>query len=80
MDKITKALRKLQTKDQRLAELIIERLILRQFTGLNIIKLKGNKGLFRVRAGRLRIIFRLTPIAVIIEDVGLRNENTYKNI
>lgn len=79
MDKIDKSLKRLQPKDRFLAESIVSRLIARKFQDLNIVKLKGHKHILRVKVGRLRIIFRLTPEAVIILEIGLRSEKTYRD-
>lgn len=46
---------------------------------LNIEKLSGS-GLFRVRAGRYRIIFTMQGDDIVLVDIRLRNEGTYRDI
>ena len=77
MKKLKKLLKKLHPKDRKLAQFIINRLVARDFFGLNIVKLKSQKDLFRVKAGRLRIVYNLTDDTIIIKQVGLRSEKTY---
>lgn len=79
MNKIEKSLKRLANRDQALAYSIVARLVARKFEGLNMAKLKGHNDIFRVKAGRLRIVFRLTAEAVIILRIGLRSEKTYRN-
>ena len=79
MDKIEKSLRKLSFKERQRAEEIVARLIVGQWQGLEIIPLKGSRGIFRVRFGSCRIIFSLLNKEVNILFVGRRNEKTYKN-
>lgn len=60
-------------------ERLVEKIIDRDLTGLDCKKLKGLKNIFRVRKGRIRIIFELIdskePSIITIER---RTENTYK--
>ena len=47
---------------------------------LNIEKLSGSSELFRIGAGRYRIIFSMQGNNIELIDVRLRNEGTYRNI
>lgn len=79
MDKIQKAIGKLSKEHKEIFDILSRKLLLRDFSGLNITRLKGNKDIFRLRRGRLRIIFRYIQGNLDLLDVGLRNENSYRN-
>jgi mRNA-degrading endonuclease RelE of RelBE toxin-antitoxin system len=51
----------------------------RDFAGLNVSKLKGSKDVYRFKHGRLRVIYFYNGSSLEILDVGLRNDNTYRN-
>ncbi len=78
MNKIDKFLRKLSYKERLEIEKTIGLIILEKFDGLDIKKLKGINNLFRVRKGRIRIIYGITfekmPIIIAID---YRNDTTY---
>jgi mRNA-degrading endonuclease RelE of RelBE toxin-antitoxin system len=50
----------------------------RDFLGLNMAKMKGHKDTYRVKHGRLRVIFRMNPHEIFVLEVGLRSEKTYR--
>lgn len=79
MDAIKKALAKLPKKYQAIFDLLIYRLTARDFLGLDLVKLKGHKDVYRVKQGKLRIIFRMDGDRLLILEVGLRSEKTYRN-
>lgn len=79
MDKIQKALKKFSVKEKRLVDETVEKLMALHWTGLNIVKLKGNLNLFRVRKGNLRIIFRVQDKEVEILAIDRRSEKTYRD-
>lgn len=79
MDKIQKAIAKLPKEYKEIFDAVSRRLLFRDFFGLNITKLKGHKGVFRFRRGRLRIIFRYIAGNLELLEVGLRNESTYRD-
>lgn len=78
MDKIEKFLAKLSKKDFLLAQELIRCLVQGQNHGLHITKLKGQTDTYRLRHGRLRIIYTKPQAGVVVLAIGLRNENTYK--
>ena len=80
MDKITKALEKLERRERDKVELAIARILLRQLAEYDVKKVQGLKNLYRIRIGRHRIIFFMTKERVIVVDVTKRDENTYKNL
>lgn len=78
MDKITKALTKLSAKEREVVKSILLRLREEQLAGLGIQKLKGRKDIFRVRKGRIRIVYRRTGAGTAILAIERRSETTYK--
>jgi len=57
---------------------IIKALQLGRFDNLNIKKLKGFQDVFRVRKGRLRIVYQLLDRKIIILKIDKRKKDTYK--
>lgn len=81
MDKIEKALSKLTEKEREAIKDILTQLQAGSFENLDIKKLKGRSDIFRVRKGKLRIIYRLIKEREIyILTVERRTETTYKNL
>ena len=78
MDKIEKALKKLNAKERDSIKKILLQLNKGDVGGLEFTKLKGSKDIFRVRKGSMRIIFKLTNGEVFILAVERRSERTYK--
>lgn len=80
MDKIQKAIVKPPKNYQADFQFLLIRLLARDFLGLDVAKLKGGSNLYRLKHGRLRIIFTLTAKELRIMQVGLRSDKTYKNL
>jgi mRNA-degrading endonuclease RelE of RelBE toxin-antitoxin system len=80
MDKIDKALLKLTERERVWTEEIFDKMVRRDFGGLNIKKLKGHADIFRVRKGKLRVIYRLKDEHFSILYIGRRDERTYDNL
>jgi len=79
MDKLDKALQKLSPKEKDIFEEVLRRLRQNKTIGLNLIKLKGHRDVYRVRKGGLRIIFRCTHDGGIdLLDLDRRSEDTYR--
>ena len=78
MEKIKKAIAKLPKEYKTKFDWLMLKLWARDFSGLNMIKLKGQNNLFRVRKGRLRVIFRFSHGGLEVISIDLRNEKTYK--
>ena len=78
MDKIDKALNELIFKEKERIKNIIKALQLGRFDNLNIKKLKGFQDVFRVRKGRLRIVYQLLDRKIIILKIDKRKKDTYK--
>lgn len=79
-DKIKKLLAKLSPKEREIIKLLIMRVKLDDTVGLDIKQLKGHADLFRVRKGRLRIIYRKSGAKFLIVRIDRRNEKTYKDL
>jgi mRNA-degrading endonuclease RelE of RelBE toxin-antitoxin system len=79
-DKIKKALAKLSAKDREIVKLLILRIKLNDTIGLNISQLNGHADLYRVKKGRLRIVYRINKQEFRIIKIDLRNEKTYKDL
>jgi mRNA-degrading endonuclease RelE of RelBE toxin-antitoxin system len=79
-DKIKKVLAKLSAKDREIVKLLILRIKLNDTIGLNISQLKGHTDLYRVKKGRLRIVYRKNKKEFKIIKIDLRNEKTYKDL
>jgi mRNA-degrading endonuclease RelE of RelBE toxin-antitoxin system len=78
--KLDKAIARLQAKDKAVAQLLIMRIIMNDIIGLDIKQLSGHKDLFRVRKGRVRVVYRQENTRTIIVLVDLRNDKTYKDL
>ncbi len=79
VDKITKSLRKLNTKEKKIFKKVFSRIKKGDFRGLNIMKLKDRDDFYRLRKGDFRVIFQRRKdgrFKIIIFD--RRDENTYK--
>ena len=75
-DKIKKLLAKLTPEERELVKLLILRIKLGDTIGLNIKLLSGHVNLFRVRKGRLRIVYRKNHKEFSIVRIDRRNEKT----
>ena len=79
MENLDKKLKKFSPKERVEIEHLVERISRRELDGLNCKKLKGLENIFRIRKGRIRIIFELVsgedPTIIAIER---RKEDTYK--
>lgn len=80
-DKITKLLKKLPPKQLRLLLPVVGRIAANNLEGLDVKALKGQKPLFRVRAGNYRVIFSMqNGNEPKIISIGKRNKKTYKDL
>lgn len=77
MDKLKKLLQKISTRDRQRLEKIIDQLLAGKLENFKIKKVKS-KNCFRIRSGRFRILFRVSKNKVMILDIKLRDEGTYK--
>ncbi|PYS26315.1 MAG: hypothetical protein DMF75_22330 [Acidobacteria bacterium] len=78
MDKIERALKKLSVKERETIRGILLQLDQGNLAGLEISKLKGRRDIFRVRKGKMRIIFRQSNSEIFVLGIERRSERTYK--
>lgn len=79
MDKISKALEKLTDKEREMVKVVLARLSKNNINGFDVKKLKGREDIFRIRKGKLRIIYRATEDKkIFILAIDRRSEDTYK--
>ncbi len=79
MDKITKFLQKLQKKDLEIFLLLLEKIKNLELDWLDVKKLQGEKYLYRVRKGKIRIIFKKIDDKSTIINIDYRNK-VYKKL
>jgi len=79
MDKIQKALQKFGNSELKLIKSILLKLEQGNLQGFDIVKLKGHANIFRIRHGKLRIIFSTENNEVKILAIERRTEKTYRN-
>lgn len=79
MDKIQKALAKLSKEYRKVFDALMIKLMARDFSGMDFAKMKGHKDTFRVKHGRIRIVFKMNQQGLFVLEVGLRSEKTYRN-
>ncbi len=77
MDKISKALQKLNPKERNQIRIILIKLRAGNLKGLDLKKLRGREDIFRIRTGNIRIIYRPYNKQVNILAIERRNDNTY---
>jgi len=78
MDKIEKALQKLTPEEKKTVKDILAKLESRRFKNLNLKKLKGRDDIFRIRKGKIRIIYQLgSSSKIFILAIERRSDTTY---
>jgi len=81
MDKITKALKNLSPNERVLIKKILLKIKTGSLLGFNLKKLKGHNNIFRIRSGKLRIIFKKQDNGqCFILTIERRTDKTYNNI
>ena len=78
MPTLRKLLSKFSKEDRLILEHIIDRMISLSWDNLDIKKLKRYQDIFRVRKGKLRIIFIKTGKNISVINIERRKETTYK--
>lgn len=76
-DRIDKLLLKIQKKQRLQLIAIVERIVRRDLTGLDVKKLQGRENVFRARKGDFRVIFLMEDESILILAIERRNEKTY---
>ncbi len=80
VDKIEKALKKLTEKERKAAKSILIKIQKEKTGDLDIKKLKGRNDIFRVRKGRIRIVFRKNNENISILFIERRSDKTYRDL
>lgn len=78
MDRNEKFIRKLSVKEQQHVMEVISQIMAGNFGGLDVKKLRGFDTLYRVRIGKIRVIFSVGE-KVIIKQISSRDDNTYRS-
>jgi len=80
MGKITRFLKRLSIGERETLEEILRKIEQGDLIGLDVKKLKGGGGLFRVREGSIRIIFLKEDKTTRLISIDRRSNGTYKNL
>ncbi len=78
MHKIDKFLAKLDAERRERVLVVLLQIRSGDLQGLNLRKLKEAGPLYRVRVGRVRIIFEMDTNGIRLLDVDFKNDNTYR--
>ncbi|HET9174231.1 MAG TPA: hypothetical protein VFN56_03025 [Candidatus Saccharimonadales bacterium] len=78
-DKISKELAKFTNNDRQQIKKILLQLKTNNMVGLQVTKLKGHRDIYRLRKGRLRIIYRQQSEGIKILVIERRSEKTYRD-
>lgn len=78
MDDNKKFISRLSPAERENIEEIISRILAHNTAGLDIKKLRGYADIFRVRIGRVRIIYIQDTDDMRIVQISFRKEDTYK--
>ena len=78
MDKVSKALKKFSKKEKQVIGLILKNIKSSKLAGFDIKKLKNKDNIFRIRKGKIRIIYLIYNDGEYkILAIERRNDNTY---
>ena len=77
MDKISKALKKFNEKEKQIIQSVLADIKKEKYQQYEVKKLKGYDGVFRIRKGNIRIIFRISNGEVFIVAVERRSDTIY---
>lgn len=78
MPTLKKLLSRFGREDRIILENLIEKIISLDWRGLDIRKLQGHEDIFRLRKGKIRIIFYKHRTGMAIINIERRSEKTYK--
>lgn len=80
MDKIAKALQSLSSKEREKIKSILLKIKINSLSGLDLKKLKNCDNIFRIRRGKLRIIFKKQDNGqYYVLAIERRSDKTYNN-
>jgi len=77
MNKLDKFLSKINKKTRLILLEVISLIISNNLSILDLKKLRGSNDMYRVRIGKIRIIFKHTKTANKIQYISYRDDNTY---
>jgi len=78
MPSVKKLLSKFSREEREKLELFIEAINSLNWRNLDVKKLKGYQNIFRVRRGKIRIVFTKNKKDISILSIDRRHENIYK--
>ena len=78
MPDIKKLLAKFNRGERETLEILVEKIISLDWRGLDVKKLRGYQDIFRLRKGKIRIIFVKNEKYISILTIERRREDTYK--
>ena len=78
MPDLKKLLSKFNKQERKIIESLIKVIVSLRWDNLDIKKLKGHQNIFRVRKGKIRIIFTKDNKDIFIITIERRREDTYK--
>ncbi|MCK5060215.1 MAG: type II toxin-antitoxin system RelE/ParE family toxin [Candidatus Pacebacteria bacterium] len=78
MPRLKKLLSRLNKKERKVVEILIEKIISFDWKALDVKKLKGYQNIFRARKGNIRIIFVKDKEDIFVLSIEKRREDTYK--
>lgn len=77
MDKIKKFLKRISTEEEKMIRSIVDKILARDFVGLDCKKLSGHKGVYRIKKGRMRIVFYMSDDEIRLICLDRRSNTTY---
>ena len=80
MDKIKKFYKALHAREKIMIDEIIDRIRKKDFVRLDLKKLEGKDGFYRVRKGVFRIIFFMKNDRIVLVAIDRKSEDTYSFI
>ena len=78
MPSLKRLLSKFSKEERKIIEFLIEKIISLNWRDLDVKKLRGYQNIFRVRKGKIRIIFTKDKKEISLIAVERRHEDTYK--
>lgn len=80
MDKVTKALQNLSSREKEMVKNILLKIKSNSLSGFDLKKLKNCDNIFRIRKGKLRIIFKKKDDGqYLILTIERRSDKTYND-
>jgi mRNA interferase RelE/StbE len=77
MPNLKKLLSRFDEEERKIIEILIKKIVSLNWKNLDIKKLKGYEDVFRVRKGKIRIIFSKNKKEINIISIERRCEDTY---